>query len=205
MNISSEQVSIHTAGMYQPQSLTTYARRVINQRLGRWNYSWSLPIPNTLKHELRDAFLEDNIVNVNWTPDTDCYKILNWYSFTTPFVNVSPDIFLAIQLWTPERYILTFIPEITFVSYYWYERKYHARSLNEPRLCQSCAFDQDYSCQMFKTFETMHGNNVMDEVFQVIRNWCSMCHTTTLFKIMEYPFPGCRRKFIEELDNTDSE
>lgn len=189
------------ARLYNPESLQLLAREVINQRLRRPRDANRLEIPCSLKKELYDNYLEDNYHNTAWKPTEDAIETLNYYTFGLPWVNVSATIWLTIMNWDVTK-PTDFCHDISLVTYLWYEDQ------KEPiqciRYCRDCAKDIEHP-KLYKTWDKVTKENLMDEVFQLLSHWCMKCHTTTLFKIMEYPWPGLKRYWDDICADTDSE
>lgn len=189
------------AKLHNPETLTLLAREVVNQQLRRATDCNRLEIPRVLKQDLYDNYLEDNWHNKNWKPTMDSVETLNYYTFSLPWVYVSPTIWLTIMNWD-NSVPTSFCHDISLVTYMWFEDQ------NEPiqciRYCRDCAKDIEHP-KLFKTWDKVTKMNLMDEVFQLMSHWCMKCHTTALFKIMEYPWPGLKRYWDDVLADSDSE
>lgn len=197
-----------SAGMaFQPETLYKIARSCVNRSLERTTTCFSLEIPLILKRDLQRSFLRDNINYKGWKSTKTLRKVLNWYRFRNVFDRIPADIYLTIMNWncstSPE-----FVAEIMIVTYEWYEHivdipipylEYDPLRLKSPRMCYDCAIETEKPIEKYKMWNRIMGYKVMSTVFQNSRSWCSVCHTTTLFKIMEYPYEGARKRFIEEI------
>lgn len=190
---------------YNPSTLTTLSRKAVNTELPTWNSVWKLPIPRTLQMECRNHYLCDKLENSKNIPEC-FYKTLDWFTFHEPWIFVNPDIYLAIMNWKMELKIPDFCAfECTIVTFMWYE-ELGDDLLAPPKWCRSCALESEKPIVMHKTWELYRPWSVMLEVFQNEFNWCANCTTTTLFKIMEHPFAGCKRRFWDSIiSDSDSD
>ncbi|AGZ03692.1 NS3 [Solenopsis invicta densovirus] len=190
---------------YSPLSLQTLARQVVNKTIPRWRNIFSLDIPKTLKELCANNYLEDKIYERSLILD-DVRDLLNRYTFDRPYIFVCADLYIAIMNWNIDE-IPEFAHEVNDITYCWYEpADYDIFDPDIPKYCRECMeMSDDYLVKHYM-WDRVSGYDLIRDVFHKKNAWCSKCHTVTLFKIAESPYPGARRTLLECLENSsDSE
>jgi len=154
-----------------------------------------------LKEPLIANYLEDNLNYIYYRINPDHRQQLDWYSFHKPFIYVGSDIYLTIMNLKPLE-CPAFVHEVNSVTRYWYEDIDNWPELKA--VCHDCSARMKKP-KLYTSHEIVDGWDLIGDVFQMSSNWCMDCQLTTLFMTVESPYPGCRRKFIDILENSSSD
>ena len=196
---------------FQPQSLTSLSRKIVNIQLQRCSFVWKLELPLVLKNDLMRNYFDDNmehyshlgpgLITVNkYIPHSMTMCALNAHTFRQYGIYLGPDVYLAIM--SLDRHYC--LPAFEFGALYIYTMICYKGPTTYEVYCHDCK--PETPTTVLKKVEYVRDYNIVENVLQDPQNYCCMCKSTTLFKLTEHPFPGSVKHLCDSIiDETSSE
>nr|UCS96310.1 MAG: nonstructural protein 3 [Parvoviridae sp.] len=196
---------------YNPNSLVSMARKVINTELRYAADIDALEIPETLKRYLRDRYIGDLIFCSEGFVDVLDRAQTFGISFEQDFMSLSIDDYITLHYWDPRMGWPAFAYEQNHIINTWYEvRGVRLRYCNECiRYIREKLQDQDkakkpgegYVIDKWTSCSMERAEDLIDYM-QCQLYWCCKCHTTALFRIEDWPW-HTHRDQAAEITHTD--
>lgn len=180
-----------------PSALSRLAGKVVNIRIRSIEDIQNLEIPNCLKKELSECYIEDCLYcKEKITFAEEFVREASEARFDEPFSNVGADGYLLYRNWKRRYGVPKFSWEVNHVVHCFYTFGCRFENGNyfeeDVRYCVECAhrssFVRSVSTHMKKSVysERVPACDLIDEVFDVSNNWCDGCATRALFYIEGY-------------------